>query len=174
MSVLKPIGLLLLVVATAILIMLILGSRIPPAHVASATVVIAASQARVWRLIEDTASQPQWRPDLKAVAPLPPHNGHTCWMEIQKYGKMPLCEILTAAPSTRVVLIDDPTLPFGGTWTYHLEPSGTGSKVTITEDGEVYNVFFRFLSRFVFGYTSTIDTYLNSLGKKLGDSIMIR
>ena len=35
-----------------------------------------------------------------------------------------------------------------------------GRDLTITEDGEVYNVFFRFMSRFVFGHHATMDAYL--------------
>ena len=37
----------------------------------------------------------------------------------------------------------------------------------ITENGEVYNPLFRFMSRFVFGHTATIDKYLEDLGQVL-------
>jgi hypothetical protein len=53
--------------------------------------------------------------------------------------------------------------PFGGTWTYRIAPAPGGSQLTITEDGEVYNVVFRFMSRFVFGYYATMDAYLANL-----------
>jgi hypothetical protein len=53
--------------------------------------------------------------------------------------------------------------PFGGTWTYRVAPAPGGSQLTIIEDGEVYNVIFRFLSRFVFGHYTTIDAYLANL-----------
>ena len=38
-----------------------------------------------------------------------------------------------------------------------------GSDLTITEDGEVYNVIFRFMSRFVFGHHATMDAFLKNL-----------
>ncbi len=41
--------------------------------------------------------------------------------------------------------------------------------VTITENGEIYNPFFRFMARFVFGYTVTMETYLKALGKKFSE-----
>ncbi len=44
-----------------------------------------------------------------------------------------------------------------------------GSLVTITEDGEVYNPLFRFLSRYVFGYAATMDSFLARLAKSLGE-----
>jgi hypothetical protein len=68
-----------------------------------------------------------------------------------------------------VVRIADPKLPFGGTWTYEIAPIPKGSSLRIREDGEVYNPLFRFLSRFVFGHSATIDAYLKSLAKKFGE-----
>src|SRR5262245_8244752 len=52
---------------------------------------------------------------------------------------------------------------FGGTWTFHVTPAGSGSDLTITEDGEVYNVIFRFMSRFVLGHYATMDAYIKNL-----------
>ena len=69
--------------------------------------------------------------------------------------------------------IADPDLPFGGTWTYELKPSGSGTRVTITEDGEVYNPIFRFMSHVFFSQSATIETYLKSLGKKYGEEVQL-
>ena len=66
-------------------------------------------------------------------------------------------------PSLLVARIADPKLPFGGTWTYRIAPAAGGSDLTITEDGEVYNVFFRFMSRFVFGHHATMDGFIKHL-----------
>ena len=46
--------------------------------------------------------------------------------------------------------------------------------VRITEDGEVYNPIFRFVSRFVFGQTRMLDAYLRALGQATGQQIEIR
>ena len=74
-------------------------------------------------------------------------------------------------PSLLVARITDVTLPFGGTWTYRIVPAAAGSELTITEDGEVYNPIFRFMSRFVFGHTATIDGFLaDLLTKTVGSS----
>jgi hypothetical protein len=65
-------------------------------------------------------------------------------------------------------------LPFGGTWTFEVTPIGDGgSVVRITEDGEVYNPVFRFVSRYFMGYTATIDSYLKALGAKFGETPML-
>ena len=70
-------------------------------------------------------------------------------------------------PSLLVTRISDPKLPFGGSWTYRIEPAGTGeSNLTITEDGEVYNIIFRFISRFVIGHYGTMDAFIRDLQSK--------
>jgi hypothetical protein len=69
-------------------------------------------------------------------------------------------------PRLLVARIADPDLPFGGTWTYDIAPAGGGSRVTITEDGEIYNPLFRFVARFILGYEGTIASYLAALEKR--------
>jgi hypothetical protein len=75
--------------------------------------------------------------------------------------------IESTAPRRLVVRIADPTLPFGGTWTYDITPAGQSCSLTITEDGEVYNPLFRFVSRFIIGQTATLDAYIKALNAKL-------
>ena len=58
-------------------------------------------------------------------------------------------------------------MPFGGTWTYRLEPTASGTRLTITEDGEIYNPTFRFVARFVLGYEGTMTRYLDALEEDL-------
>ena len=43
--------------------------------------------------------------------------------------------------------------------------------MTITESGVIHNPLFRFLARFLFGYTGTADAYLRALGAKHGESV---
>ena len=48
-----------------------------------------------------------------------------------------------------------------------LEESGGKTKVTITENGEVYNPIFRFVSKFIIGYSATANRYLADLRSEL-------
>jgi hypothetical protein len=102
-----------------------------------------------------------------------PNQPAKTWREEGSHGPITFAVVEAAPPWRLVTRIADPKLPFGGTWTYEITSTNTGSILTITENGEVYNVFFRFLSRFAFGYTSSMDAFLNSLGTKLGDKITI-
>ena len=44
----------------------------------------------------------------------------------------------------------------------------------ITEDGYVNNPLFRFMARFFFGYASTLDSYMKSLGEKFGEQVTLQ
>ena len=71
------------------------------------------------------------------------------------------------APRVLVTRITDAGLPFGGTWTSEIAPVPGGSRLRITEDGEIYNPLFRFMARFIFGYDGTIKLYLSALETKV-------
>jgi hypothetical protein len=79
-------------------------------------------------------------------------------------------DIVENRPPNRLVRrIANRDFPFGGSWTFEVIGTGDGTIVRITEDGEIYNPVFRFMSRFFLGYTRTLDDYLTALGRKLGE-----
>jgi hypothetical protein len=71
-------------------------------------------------------------------------------------------------PARLVTKIDDPDQPFGGTWTWEIAPAPGGSRLTITERGEIYNPIFRFMARLIFGYTGTMESCLAAMKQRLG------
>ena len=160
--------LLIIAVSLAGLLMLIvvIGALLPQKHRVSRTVSLHLPAETVWSLI---SGPPTWRPDIQNYQELPLHDGHRMWRETDKHGQTITYEALESVPPRRLVTrIADPKLPFGGTWTYELVPSEHASTLTITEDGEVYNPLFRFVSRFVIGHTTTIDGYFRALKEKTG------
>jgi hypothetical protein len=72
-------------------------------------------------------------------------------------------------PARLVTRIADKSLPFGGVWIFQVVPTAEGSRLNITENGEVYNPVFRFVSRFIFGYDRTLDAYLQDVSRKFGE-----
>ena len=145
----------LAVVVTAI------GYALPQNHVASVEAVLAAEPARVFDRITDPARYPAWRTDVTRVEIL-----GTQPLKWREHGSDdPITyEVVDSRPNERfVVRIADPDLPFGGTWTYELTPDGSGTRLVITERGEVYNPIFRFMSRFVFSHTATMERFIASL-----------
>ena len=146
---------LLLVVVAAI------GFMLPQNHVASVETVLAASPGRVFERISDPARYPEWRQDVTRVESL--GTNPQKWREHGSDDPITYEVVESRPPERRVVRIADADLPFGGTWTYELTLEGTGTRLVITERGEVYNPIFRFMSRFVFSHTATMERFIASL-----------
>ncbi len=167
MQILKWIGLVILILGGAVVVMALVGASLPVQHTATRSATFKATPQQVWDVI---AGPPTWRPDVIRYEEMAPFDGHRMWIEYGRGGRTIPYEVVEEDPPHRLVtFIADPHLPFGGTWTYDItaEASG-GSTLTITENGEVYNPIFRFISRYVMGYTTTMDRYLNALRNKLG------
>ena len=157
------VGIIVALVATVIVI----GYLLPVGHVASRAIDLPAPPDSVWRAITEFEAMPRWRPDVSSVATLPPADGRPRWRESGSNGTITY-ETVESTPPTRLVSrIADDALPFGGSWTYQLTPAAGGTRLEITENGEVRNPVFRFMSRFVFGHHATMDAYLKALDAHL-------
>lgn len=156
----------LAVLLVAALVVVIIGWQLPVAHVATRSVQLNATPDSVFTLISTPEGYASWRSDVKKVD-VTTENGVTRFREDGSNGPI-LFEITEKAPPRRFVTkIADKSLPFGGRWVYEVAPTATGSSLTITEEGEVYNPVFRFVSRYVMGHTATIDSYLQAVQKRL-------
>ena len=150
----------------ALIVVVIIGWRLPVAHVATSAVQLNASPESVFALISTPEKYATWRTDVKKVDVTTEH-GRTRFREEGSNGRI-LFEITETVPPRRfVTAIADESLPFGGRWVYEINPTATGSELRITKEGEVYNPIFRFVSRFVMGHTATIDSYLAAAQKRL-------
>jgi hypothetical protein len=120
----------------ALALVTVIGALLPVKHVAARTETFVVPPQKLWDL---AIAQFHKTNDgtYSIVEQSPPHRFVT---EIVKKG-----------------------LPFGGTWTYEFVPQDSGTTLTITERGEVYNPFFRFVSRFVMGHTRSIDEFMAAL-----------
>jgi uncharacterized protein YndB with AHSA1/START domain len=148
-------------------IVLIVGWSLPVAHRASRSVALHASPETVFNLISRPADFPSWRSDVRSVDILPSEAGHSLFRENGKGGLI-LFRVESVVPNRQLITrIADKSLPFGGTWTYDIEPNGATTTLRITEDGEVYNPLFRFVSRFVIGHGATVDRYLGDVRRHL-------
>ena len=153
-------------IALPVVIVAIVGALLPKAHTASRTARVSMPPDALYTLLTDIDRFPEWRTDVKKVERLPDRNGLPAWIEHGRHGAIPLFSERMERPSRLVGRIGE-GLAFGGTWTYRIAPATGGSDLTITEDGEIYNPIFRFMSRFVFGYHSTMDSYIKDLQAKV-------
>lgn len=151
-------------------VLALIGSRLPKAHSASRSIFLHQSPEKVYAVVRDFPSAPTWRTDLKRVDVEQPPSGRVHFREEGKHGAVNF-ELAEDAPGKRMVTrILDTDLGYSGKWTYVFTAENGGTRVSITEDGEVSNVLFRFMSRYVFGQTATMEAYLNSLAKRFGEN----
>jgi uncharacterized protein YndB with AHSA1/START domain len=122
----------------------LIGYFLPVAHEASRSAEVNQPPDTVFALLSDINNYRSWwdGADVKSA-------------------------VVESVPPTRIVTRIVEETQFGGTWTIEITPTPTGSRVTITERGEIYNVVFRALSKFVFGYTGTMEGCLQAAQKKL-------
>ena len=97
---------------------------------------------------------PSWRPDVKKYEQVADPGGRQIIRETDSHGETITYEVVEQrAPVLLKRRIADTGLPYSGSWTFELKPDGSGPMVRITEDADVYNPFFRFVSHFIIGYT---------------------
>mgnify|MGYP006300982987 CR=1 FL=1 len=178
-----PAGLIVLVVG--------IGALLPVAHTATVERDVAGTPEEVWAVMTDVESFPAWRPGVESVERVEDAEGRVAWRETSRTGALTMAITEHEPPHRMVTTIIDDDLPFGGTWTYVLEPREAGdrgsaegspagpsdgagpgppaggTRITITEDGEVYNPFFRFVSRFVLGYDGMMKSYLDGIEARM-------
>jgi uncharacterized membrane protein len=165
---------LIIVGVIAVIVLLVgvvalIGSRLSKSHTATRSIFLRQSPQNVYAVIRDFPSAPAWRSDLKRVEVQTQPDGKVHLREEGKNGAVNY-ELVEDVPGERMVTqILDTDLGYSGKWTYAFAPENGGARLTITEDGEVSNALFRFMSRYVFGHTATLDAYMSSLARRFGE-----
>ncbi|HEX8280517.1 MAG TPA: SRPBCC family protein [Chthoniobacterales bacterium] len=158
-------------VVALIALVLLVGAMLPSKHVASREITLRRSPVEVYAALRDFASAPGWRTDLKGIEMLAPVDGRVRFRENSSNGLITYELVEEVSNEKLVTRIVDRDLGYFGSWTYELLPIDAGTRLRITENGEVPSPLFRFMSRFVFGHTATMDAYLKALGRKFGDEV---
>ncbi len=118
------------------------GSTLPVEHTATGSAYVAAGPAAVYSIVTTAERAPEWRPGVTHVTPHGAQSGRFRWTEDGEWGPMTFEVLDLDAPHRFVsMVVDHPD--FGGTWTWTFTPEGDGTRVTIREDGEVYDPIFR-------------------------------
>jgi Polyketide cyclase / dehydrase and lipid transport len=160
----KWVFIILAVLAGIILLVAVIGYCLPVKHSATISVTIHASQEKVWRRLIDFRAFPQWRNSLQRVEPI----SDSEWTEVDRHNQRLPMKIVSADPGRILTAITGKDLPFGGGWEFTLRPRGSDTQLMITENGEVYNPIFRFVSKFIMGHTATMRQYAADLARSFG------
>jgi hypothetical protein len=175
----KWLGIVIGVIVALVVIVVIIGYTLPKSHVAVSSAQFGKPAAEMFRIITDVATAATWRKDVERIEMLPANGNRIAWREVSKNDVVNYEGEIVRTPQpgvpgrfiSRIVSED---LPYGGEWIIDVSVNGAGSVVTVTENGEVYNPIFRFVSKFVMGHSATIDAYLRALGAHIGEPVTPR
>lgn len=157
-----------------IILIALIGAKLPRDHVATMSATISAPTDKVWAALTDVNGYPTWRADVQKIELVSQPGAPLAWREHTRQGTMTIAVESFEPPKRMVARIQDKGMPFGGAWEYVVTSDGadpTKTRVTITERGWVSNPIFRFVSRFVMGHYSTLDSYLRALSRKFGPEV---
>jgi uncharacterized protein YndB with AHSA1/START domain len=162
---LKWCGIATFVLALPVIALYAIGASLDREHRASVSRSFEVPPARIYAAITDVEAFPRWREGVERVEVL--SREPLRWRETTSDGPMTYEVIERVADRRFVTRIADEDLPFGGTWTYAIEPHGQGATLRITEDGFIDPPPFRVLMKWVFGHDATMREYLDQLGARL-------
>jgi uncharacterized protein YndB with AHSA1/START domain len=144
----------------------IIGLFVPKGHVARHEVRLEQPPESVWAVITDFAAQPQWFEMVTSSERVADINGHPAWRE-NFDGFTADMETAEWDPPRRLRrVVHSQNAGFRGSWTWELAPDGAGTRLVITEAGEVDNPIFRLMSALM-DQTATARRYGEALRARL-------
>ena len=159
-----------LILGSVVAVGAVVGLTLPETHQAACSARFNAPPSRVFEIITDVKSYPQWRSDVQSVEVLTESQDGLRFTEHSHERPEPITYRVEErkSPTLFKVRVDDESLGFGATWTYMLQPFEGGTSLTITEDGEIPNPLFRVVARVLFKPTDAMDRYLHDLATAKG------
>lgn len=152
-----------------VIAMVVGGLATPRKHTVGRIIALRASPERVWRLIRTVKEYPNWREEIMSVEEMAGNDPHPSWTEIGRQKSLSYIAVADDPPRRFTARILDDDLGYSGEWQYEITPSADGTRLMITEHGEVGNLVFRFVRAHFIGYTRTIDAFLLDVATELGE-----
>lgn len=151
--------------AGLILIVLIVGLCLPRGHVETKSRAFSCPPEQLWSRVTSFERWQDWHPDLERIEIVRGGAGvGTRVRQVYKSWGPMLFEVVTWEPRHRFeIKIADPDLPVQGSWTFEIASENGGSKLTLTERGEVPNPFMRAMSLPFRLHKSSVDKFLEAL-----------
>jgi uncharacterized membrane protein len=147
------------------------GLFMPRQHIAMESVVLPVAPEVVYAAVRDIESAPSWRSDLQRVELLPDRGDNRVYREIGDDGATTF-EVTEDRPNERLTTqIADVGRAFSGRWVFQFAPAeGGGTRLTLTEVGDVPNPVLRFFAATLFGWEGSTKRYLADLQAHLAKS----
>lgn len=149
------------------------GRSLPAEHRTTVSAVLAAPPEVASALLTDLKRRPEWRPRVARIGRIEDAmDGRAVWRELDPGGDRFDFVVDELGPDRLVIEVAQPVdLGFRARWIWQIEPSGTGSRVEVTEEGIVDNLFFRGWWSLVYGPYAAIEEDLAAFCRALGSPV---
>lgn len=167
----KTLAIITVLLVGSLVLIWVAGSNLPPSHSASVSRIIVAEPQQAFDTLIDFKGYARWLTGVEKVSMdwSPTRKRYTL---TDSDGAVTYEVIELMAPTTLKTLIISKDMPYGGSWLFTVESQPVEgdrnvTRVTIQEEGEIYNPAFRFFAFYSFGYTSSMESFLRDLSSEL-------
>lgn len=148
------------------------GYLLPKAYTNEATLLLRSSPERVWEAISDMEALPV-SGSAHAVQPLEGDPERPAWLIDIGSTQITVQTVEANPPRALVRVLADAVVPMTARYEYHLSPMGSGTDLTIREEGYIdsgtwHVPIFRFMVRLMRG--AGVRLYGQQLAAHLGES----
>lgn len=148
------------------------GRGLPREHVVTSTITLVATPDTVFKVIRNIGAQREWWPSVTSIERIQGARKES-WRQVMGMGAGTLeVEIGRVVPgrSMEMTILNAEAQGWGGKWFYDVQPSASGTEVSITEEGFVESPVFRTLMK-LRGKYRTVDSYLIALGGHFSEPV---
>ncbi len=158
----------LTIIVVIINIPIIGGLFLPKSHKVTKTMFVKYDPENVYLFITNVKEYPKWLHRVKKVEIVSTNpSGLTSWQEHYSYGKPMMYQIMEAAPySDLTIKTANAEAYYVNTWKINIKEVENGTMLTITEDGDIYNPFFRTIAK-LRGTDYSLNEYMADLKEAL-------
>jgi hypothetical protein len=155
--------------ALAFFVMSAIGKGLDPKHVVTASLHVNRTPAEVHALVADLEAWPTWCRNVQKVEKLPDRDGHPMVRMHMGRNRMVLKVTVNHAPTRFAMTIDDESKFFAGVWEYHMNAEVNGTRLKLTEHGEVRPALPRFMLKYLVDPSKYLKSHLRDVATRFGE-----
>ncbi len=145
-------------------IVYLMGSLMPVKHQSFVESRLSTTPEQLWKILTNPGEYKNWRRGIKELKVTDDNH----WSELNTHGDTINYRADWVDPNKKLMtVITNNNLPYGGHWEFAITKQDDGCLLRITENGEVYNPVFRFMSKYIFGHDATLKGYMTDLQAKV-------
>jgi len=143
------------------------GGQLPETRVTSVTAMFNCAPETLWDLVDQLEKQPTWKSSM--ISSTLVSTDPDVWEEDYDGTKIRLKTTERVVGEKLVRTLDDPGLPYQGSWTYAVSSAGENkAQLILTETSSIENKFVRFIAQGILGLEDSLKETISEMQTKLG------